>query len=81
MALEMRANCERCQAPLGHEEVAYCCSYECTFCEACTSAMMQRCPNCGGEVVRRPRRLPPAPDQSVCAIGGGAGPSPREISP
>src|SRR6266511_5521031 len=56
MALEMRANCERCQAPLGHEDVAYCCSYECTFCEACTSAMMQRCPNCGGELVRRPRR-------------------------
>lgn len=36
--------------------VAMICSYECTFCPACAQAMEQRCPNCGGELVARPRR-------------------------
>jgi hypothetical protein len=34
------------------------CSHECTFCAACADAMQGRCPNCGGELVARPRRLP-----------------------
>ena len=32
------------------------CSYECTFCATCADAMGGRCPNCGGELVPRPRR-------------------------
>jgi hypothetical protein len=56
MALEMRAQCEKCQTPLLAEDPAFICSYECTFCPACTMAMEQRCPNCKGELVRRPRR-------------------------
>ena len=55
MSLEMRAQCERCQAGLGHGDLAFICSHECTFCPGCTM-MGQRCPNCGGELVRRPRR-------------------------
>ena len=39
MALEMRAACEKCDARLGPEAEAYICSYECTFCPACTTAM------------------------------------------
>ena len=56
MALELRESCERCDAALPHEAEAFICSYECTFCPGCTSAMDATCPNCGGELVRRPRR-------------------------
>jgi hypothetical protein len=56
MALEMRAECERCGAPLAVDGEARICSYECTFCRACAEAMDAVCPNCGGELVRRPRR-------------------------
>jgi hypothetical protein len=56
MVLEMRGRCEKCDAALGHESVAYVCSYECTFCESCSQAMEKVCPNCGGELLRRPKR-------------------------
>ncbi len=61
MALEMRGRCERCAAPLPHDAGAWICSYECTFCPACAAAMQHVCPNCGGELVRRPRRRSTAP--------------------
>ncbi|WP_370661042.1 DUF1272 domain-containing protein [Psychrosphaera algicola] len=35
---------------------AYICSYECTFCEDCTTAMANVCPNCQGTLVLRPTR-------------------------
>ena len=57
MALEMRAACEKCGAALAADEAgAFICSYECTFCAACAEAMAHVCPNCGGELVPRPRR-------------------------
>ena len=56
MSLEMRAQCERCQTAVGRGDLVFICSYECTFCATCTMEMGQRCPNCGGELVRRPRR-------------------------
>ena len=56
MALEMRGVCERCDARLAVEGDARICSYECTFCVACSEAMSGICPNCGGELVPRPRR-------------------------
>ena len=35
---------------------AYICSFECTFCAAgAEAAHCHVCPNCGGELVRRPR--------------------------
>jgi len=52
----MREACERCRAPLEPDGDAAICSYECTFCAACAEAMAHVCPNCGGELVRRPRR-------------------------
>jgi hypothetical protein len=55
MALEMRESCERCGAAVAADEEAYICSHECTFCPECTSALDRLCPNCGGELVRRPR--------------------------
>ena len=56
MSLEMRAVCEKCAAPLPAEGAAFICSHECTFCPACARAMAHTCPNCGGELVARPRR-------------------------
>lgn len=57
MSLEMRPICERCEASLQQDGPAFICSYECTFCDACTASMEQVCPNCGGELVRRPKRV------------------------
>jgi hypothetical protein len=56
MALEMRPVCEKCNAALPQEGEAYICSYECSFCKTCTEAMHGVCPNCGGELLRRPKR-------------------------
>ncbi|MFE3028050.1 DUF1272 domain-containing protein [Nocardia tengchongensis] len=58
MALEMRTRCERCEiADLPMGGPALICSYECTFCESCGRTLDYVCPNCGGELVARPRRL------------------------
>ncbi|MEU7296179.1 DUF1272 domain-containing protein [Streptomyces exfoliatus] len=57
MALEMRDRCERCEtAALTPDGPARICSYECSFCVPCADAMAGVCPNCGGELVPRPRR-------------------------
>jgi hypothetical protein len=56
MALEMRTACERCGTSLARDGDAAICSYECTFCPACAETMGHVCPNCGGELVPRPRR-------------------------
>ncbi|HUQ22042.1 MAG TPA: DUF1272 domain-containing protein [Gaiellaceae bacterium] len=58
MPLEMRETCERCAAPLPHDCEAFICSYECTFCRSCSAELVGVCPNCGGELVGRPRRAP-----------------------
>ncbi|MBV9915292.1 MAG: DUF1272 domain-containing protein [Solirubrobacterales bacterium] len=57
----MRIDSERCGAPLALDGPATICSYECTFCRDCAEAMDARCPNCGGELVSRPRRVGPPP--------------------
>jgi len=56
MSLEMKTACEKCSAKLEPNAKAYICSYECTFCEHCIEAMKSVCPNCGGNLVVRPRR-------------------------
>jgi hypothetical protein len=57
MALEMRSVCERCDAPLAADGEARICSFECTFCVSCADELAGVCPNCGGELVARPRRV------------------------
>jgi hypothetical protein len=57
MALEMRDRCERCGVGLAAGGEASICSYECTFCRPCAEAMSLVCPNCGGELVARPKRV------------------------
>lgn len=56
--LQLRPNCECCNRDLPPEsEEAVICSFECTFCRACAGGVLKdRCPNCGGEFVARPRR-------------------------
>ncbi|WGK58254.1 DUF1272 domain-containing protein [Pantoea sp. SS70] len=56
--LELRPNCECCDRDLPPESLeARICSFECTFCVACAEGILaQRCPNCRGELVRRPIR-------------------------
>ncbi len=56
--LELRPNCECCGCDLPPESPgALICSFECTFCLRCAeSVLFGRCPNCGGELVARPRR-------------------------
>ena len=44
MALELRESCERCDAALPHDAEAFICSYECTFCSVCTTAMARDLP-------------------------------------
>ncbi|PYJ67372.1 MAG: DUF1272 domain-containing protein [Verrucomicrobia bacterium] len=60
MALAMKSECEKCGATFTTSGVAYICSYECTFCGSCAEQMDFICPNCQGELVRRPRRKEPA---------------------
>ena len=56
--LQMRPNCEACDKDLapGTSE-AFICSFECTFCRDCADARFKSvCPNCGGDLLRRPAR-------------------------
>ena len=57
MSLEMRPVCERCGARLDADGEAFICSFECSFCVACFEVLRAICPNCSGELVRRPRRV------------------------
>jgi hypothetical protein len=56
--LELRPNCECCNKDLLPESIeARICSFECTFCSSCAEFVLNgNCPNCGGELVPRPRR-------------------------
>lgn len=56
--LQLRPNCECCDKDLPPESMeARICSFECTFCNACADNILDgKCPNCGGELVARPRR-------------------------
>ena len=56
--LELRPSCECCDRDLPPDSAdARICSYECTFCADCAETRLGgKCPNCGGELVRRPIR-------------------------
>jgi hypothetical protein len=59
--LELRPNCECCDKDLPADAAdALICSFECTFCAECRDQRLPggRCPNCDGELVRRPVRPP-----------------------
>jgi hypothetical protein len=56
--LALRPGCECCDRDLPPDSPeAMICSFECTFCRTCAETVLAcRCPNCGGELVRRPVR-------------------------
>ena len=56
--LELRPGCERCDKDLPPDSTeARICSFECTFCASCADSPLGGiCPNCGGELLPRPRR-------------------------
>ena len=54
--LDMKENCEKCESPTPKAGDALICSFECTFCVPCSDDMDRVCPNCGGELLPRPKR-------------------------
>jgi hypothetical protein len=56
--LAIRPNCECCDRDLPAASTeALICTFECTFCRDCASKVFAGvCPNCAGELVRRPVR-------------------------
>jgi hypothetical protein len=56
--LQLRPSCECCDKDLPPDSMeAVICSFECTFCKTCADTRLSgRCPNCGGELLRRPIR-------------------------
>lgn len=80
--LELRPGCECCDRDLPADSTeARICSFECTFCARCADEVLGgRCPNCGGELLPRPRRPadrlaahPPSAHRVVKAAGCGGG--------
>lgn len=56
--LQLRPGCECCDKDLPPDSTgARICSFECTFCADCADGVLGgKCPNCGGELLARPRR-------------------------
>ena len=56
--LSLRPGCECCDKDLPPQSLeAMICTFECTFCHDCAEKKLKgRCPNCAGDLVRRPVR-------------------------
>lgn len=56
--LQLRPGCECCNKDLPPDATdARICTFECTFCASCAEDKLKgTCPNCGGELLTRPRR-------------------------
>jgi uncharacterized protein len=80
--LELRPNCECCERDLPPESaLARICTYECTFCVACAEGVFGGiCPNCGGELVRRPVRPPGKLEQDPASTEHVTKPHPGCVS-
>ncbi|MXN74886.1 DUF1272 domain-containing protein [Burkholderia sp. 4701] len=78
--LELRPGCECCDRDLPPDSAdARICTFECTFCATCADDVLKgQCPNCGGELVTRPRRSArllakyPASTERIVKPGGCA---------
>lgn len=60
--LALRPGCECCDVDLPPDSTeALICTFECTFCRTCAEEVLGFvCPNCGGNLVKRPIRPPAA---------------------
>jgi len=81
--LQMRPNCECCDADLPPDSgAARICSFECTFCADCADQRLGgRCPNCDGDLIARPTRatallakFPASTERVLKAPAAGANP-------
>ena len=54
--LEMKLTCGICEKELKNNSEAMICSFECTYCLDCGTNSNHICKNCGGELVKRPKR-------------------------
>jgi uncharacterized protein len=84
--LLLKPSCECCDRDLPPDSRdAMICSFECTFCRDCADGVLGgRCPNCGGEFVRRPIRPaaklannPPSRERHFKPEGCGGAPTAR----
>jgi hypothetical protein len=75
--LELRPNCELCDVDLPPDALnARICSYECTYCAACTDGVLQNvCPTCGGGFAPRPVRPKQAYHHPHISLGLGFHPA------
>lgn len=79
--LALRPNCECCDRDLPPAAPAMICTFECTFCPDCAEGTFGgTCPNCGGDLQRRPvrpaqalERFPASTERVVKAHAGCAG--------
>jgi hypothetical protein len=87
--LKLKPNCECCDKDLPAQSAdARICSFECTFCKECaTNVLLGLCPNCGGELVERPRRpeallekYPASTDRILKQVGCMKSESPHVIA-
>jgi uncharacterized protein len=46
-------SCEKCHRALPREADGNACSFQCTFCDECATALKSICPNCGGALEPR----------------------------
>jgi hypothetical protein len=80
--LELRPNCECCDRDLDPASPdVLICTYECTWCRDCAENILRGvCPNCGGELVRRPIRpaqlLTVNPPSTKRVVRPGCAPAP-----
>lgn len=57
--LQYKEACDGCGVHLSWIDPCTICSHECTWCLECTDANGGVCPNCSGELSRRPKRTQP----------------------
>jgi uncharacterized protein len=67
--LELRGFCECCAKELPPDSnEALICSFECTFCADCVRDVLDGvCPNCGGDLTKRPTRIGAALERNPAA--------------
>ncbi|MGS0682350.1 DUF1272 domain-containing protein [Shewanella sp. 125m-7] len=53
----MKTKCELCETKLERKDIAYICSFECTYCKSCCEKLHFICEHCQGTLVIRPPRL------------------------